>query len=121
LGATGTTAGLIPTWYAATLPCNVFGVLDSEPMRALVPSHLIRSFNIGYLVVGVHDSSVRELVGSVGGLTLVKSTKDALIYEVQGVLPRAYFASRTYRYDEKDFLEGMLGNRAPVDAAYVGD
>jgi hypothetical protein len=117
--ATGTTAGLVPTWYAETLPCNTFGVPPPQVLRVLLASHLLRSFNIGYLVLGPHDAAARALVETVGGFTLLHSDRNAVVYEVQGVLPRAYFASRIYPFDPEGFGQGMLLNRAPVDAAFV--
>jgi hypothetical protein len=117
--ATGTTAGLVPTWYAETLPCDVFGVPPPGVLRVLLASHLLRSFNIGYLVLGPHDEAARALVERAGGSTLLHSDRNVVVYEVQGVLPRAYFASQTYPYDGERFWKGMLLNLAPVDAAFV--
>ena len=119
LGATGTTAGLVPTWYSQTLPCDVFGAPDADAARILLGSHLLRTFNVGYLIVGARDTATRALVETMGGATLRHATGEALTYEVQGTLPRAYFASRAYRFAQADFWRGMVLDQAPVDAAFI--
>ena len=65
LGATGTTAGLVPTWYSQTLPCDVFGAPDADAARILLGSHLLRTFNVGYLIVGARDTATRALVETI--------------------------------------------------------
>ncbi|HKQ59472.1 MAG TPA: hypothetical protein VJY35_16530 [Candidatus Eisenbacteria bacterium] len=119
LGATGTTAGLIPTWYKQTLPCDGLGVPASPDMKLLIGSRLLRSFNIGYLVSGTNDLGSRMLLERASGLTLVHSDSGSLVYQVDDVLPRAYFASRTYPYSQKRFLRSMLLNESPMGAAFV--
>lgn len=118
LSATGTSAGLIPTWYVETLPCDVLGVPPREALPLLLGSHLLRSFNVGYLVLAAYDEAARKLAEQ-RGARFVRANRGALVYEVPGVLPRAYFASRTYPYDRERFRRGMLRNEAPVDAAFV--
>jgi hypothetical protein len=42
-----------------------------------------------------------------------------MLYEVQGVLPRVYFASHTYPYSTDGFFAGMVRNGTPPDAAFI--
>lgn len=116
--ATGTTAGLVPRWYAETLPCDVSGVPPADAVQILLPSHLLRSFNVGYVVLGAGDAPARALVEG-AGCRLVRALPEALVYEIEGVLPRAYFASRTLPYGPRRLLAGLMLNQEPVDAAFV--
>jgi hypothetical protein len=94
-------------------------VPSSTILPTLVRSNLIRSFNIGYLILAPEDSGARRAVEGVEGLSLVASTPETMLYEVQGVLPRVYFASHTYPYSADGFFAGMVRNGSPPDAAFI--
>lgn len=117
--ATGYQGGLTLELFEDTLSVDVFGVPRQEILGALLPSHMLRSFNIGYLVVATEDRAARRSVEATGGFTLVREGRESATYRATGVLPRAYFSSRTYRYTPEGFRQGLLLNDVPVDSAFV--
>ena len=118
-GATGYAEGLIVRWFAETLPLDVFGVPRAGIRDAFLASHLLRSFNIGYVVVGADDEAGRRAVAAAGRFTRIREGERSTTYRTDDVLPRAYFASRTYRATKEAVGEGLLANRVPVDSAFV--
>ena len=117
--ATGTQAGLIPEWFEDTLSVDVFGVPRQGTLEVFLRSHMLRSFNVGHLVVAAGDRAARGSVEATGGFTLLREGKESATYRTNGVLPRAYFSSRTYRHTPQGLHQGMWLNGARVDSAFV--
>lgn len=117
--ATGTAAGLIPSWFVTCLPCKVDGTLPHRYATQLLPSHLLRTFNVKYVVAGAGDGVAQGLVREAGGYRLVRRSQHGLVYENQDALPRAYFATEVHPFSLDALRTGLLLNQAPLTTAYV--
>ena len=115
--ATGVTSGLIPRWYYATLPCIDQGVPEN---RALLKSHLLRAFNIRYAIAALADQRTL-LAAAEGGWQPIKRLESSVVLKNEDALPRAYFATHTYRFDAESLRRGMIMNNADVRSAFVAD
>jgi hypothetical protein len=119
--ATGTSYALLPRWYSESLPADIEGVLSHSTMRTLLPSHLLRCFNVRYLLASPNDKETLQMISEVGGYRPLHILHKVIVYENQDALPRAYFASHAYKFSRNAFEEGMLRNKSPLRSAYVQD
>jgi hypothetical protein len=117
--ATGTAAGLIPNWFATCLPCKVDGSLPYRYTQQMLPSHLLRTFNVKYVIAGASDEIAQALVADAGGYRLIRRLAHGLVYENQDALPRAYFASEVRPFSLDALRAGLLENKASLTTAYV--
>jgi hypothetical protein len=118
-GVTGCEWGMTLSWVGRRLPASVFGTLPPDRAAELIDSHLLRSFNTRYVIVGKNDLPSRRVLERAAGYRLAKELDRALVYDNGSVLPRAYFASHLFAYREREFVDGMLRNSAPPGSAYV--
>jgi hypothetical protein len=116
--ATGTSGGILLKSFHETLPLDVFGVPSEDVVRKFIPSHLLRSFAVEYVIVGVEHRAVRRLLED-GGFHLAREGRSSATYRTPQPLPRAYFASRTYPFSRERLVQGLWENKAPPDAAFI--
>ncbi len=109
------------TWRSRWLHVNERGVPLPPSNRALVGSHLLRSFNVRYVIVGKHDPESRAMVSGHPAYRPLRELGETWVYEDRQALPRAYFAGETRVYSEEGLKRGLVGNQAPPATAYVED
>lgn len=120
--ATGTVTALAPTWYLGVLPVSVYGLLPPDAAKRLVGSDLLRSFNVRYLIVDKDRAEDLALARQSDRFRLHRTTERTLVFEDDGALPRAYFASHVAGHPEDDpsaLGPGLLLGQAPPRTAYV--
>ncbi|MBI3695755.1 MAG: YfhO family protein, partial [Acidobacteria bacterium] len=113
------TSYLAPSWRDRWLRADEEGVPAPPWNHALLGSHLLRSFNVRYVIVGKHDPGSVALVSGHPDYRLLRETGDTWVYEDPQALPRAYFASETRVYSEEALRRGLVENQAPRTTAYV--
>jgi hypothetical protein len=110
---------LQPAWYLRWLPSDMFGLLPYEANEKLLGSHLLRSFNVRYVLVGKRDEAHRRLVADKQAYQPVNELKEVLVYEDALALPRAYFAGELRPFSDEGLYDGLVLNHAPRTTAYV--
>jgi len=117
--ATGNTAGLIPDRFATCLPTQVDGALSYGYAAAMLPSHLLRTLNIKYVLVASGDAVAQAFVEEAGGYRVLRRWPAVVVYQNEDALPRAFFASEVRPFSYEAMREGLLANHATPTTAYV--
>lgn len=118
-GATGHITAVAPTWYRQVLNPNLSGLLAVSHIDALLPSHLLRSLNVKYLIL---DKRLKyDELEPFRGYQRLTELDRVLVLANDDALPRAYFASEVRPYSSEALRQGLLLNRAPLRTAFVVD
>lgn len=104
---TGTAHPLIPLTYSRVIETYVDGRIPDERLERLLSSHLLRSWNVRYAVVGRSDEAGHQLLDATGFQKLTELDA-ADVYESSTHLPRIYFADRVVPDSEDSFEHGLM-------------
>lgn len=117
--ATGSTTVLAPRHYLEWLPSGIFGLLPEENYEPLIGSHLLKSFNVKYLVTDRQDPRAELLLQKHKEVRKIKTLSRAQVWELDEAFPRAYFASHVFPASKEEIRKGLLKNEAPPLSAFV--
>ncbi len=116
---TGSEAPLLPRSVSRFLQAGREGVPSRDRLPAVLGSHLLRSFNVKYVIAAKHDHTVRRLLSRLPGYEKITETKMAEVYANRDALPRVYFAT-AINPKPGGMQAGLIENRSPLTAAFVG-
>lgn len=116
---TGTRFALSSRRFEQVLHVDIRGLFLPDQRDRFLASHLLRSLNVGHLIVSKDDPETLARLASVPGVEKAHDTAHAEVWRVSEVLPRAYFASEVRPFEPAAFEAGLFENQADVRAAYV--
>jgi len=116
---TGTHTHLSSRILSSYLPVTTEGTLERSFVGPLVHSHLLRTCNVRYFIALNEDQPICNLLDQMNDVTEHKRTAEARIYQYRDPMPRAWFASEVRPADDDSMVDGLIGNEAPRDCAFV--
>jgi len=114
---TGCSTDMVPLRYFKKIPSSIEGAVGKNFYSVMLNSHLLKSWNVRYVSVGNWDKSGVEILNK-AGYKLIKEVYPAKIFEGEGALPRIYFATHFYPYDNEQFVNVMVNNKGPVTSVF---
>ncbi|HET9233703.1 MAG TPA: YfhO family protein, partial [Candidatus Eisenbacteria bacterium] len=116
---TGHRMALTSQRLARYLPTSAEGLLPRTSLPVLLQSHLLRTFNMRYLLAAKNDTAMVRFLSQLDGYWRMGETKRALVFANHDALPRIYFATEIRPFSQQDLVRALIENRAPVTCALV--
>ncbi len=116
---TGCTTDLIPKWYTRYIPSDVYGLVRKSSYRALLTGPFLSSLNVRYFIVAKQDSALLTALNNTPRYRRIKELPLVYVYERSDTNRRAFFATQTVEFNERDFLSWMSSYKASPYKSYV--
>ncbi len=116
---TGQTSQMVPKTYMEMIPSAIDGIIESPILERLLPSHLLRSWNVRYFLVGKQDSFHLTQLQTDSSFRLLRELENVLVFETTKFLPRVFFAHVKHYTDPQEFIRSLFLNESSVDTVLI--
>ncbi len=114
---TGLTTPLEPRWFLEHIPSTDSGALPVDV--GILRSHFLKALNVRYVIVGTEDEPHLQIMKAAGNFHAMTRLPDAVVFEQDQALPRAYFADHLWPMEGGRFPAALIQNSVSLRSAFI--